>query len=146
MNMKKLLKRNEFYVILIIVVLSLLIQMKSGQFFTANNIVDLVRSLIVPGMMAAGLFMVIASGNIDVSFPYTAMLCMFAVTKWFQTTGYDGPVIVGFLAAGLLGQALNDSLCMQDDIYKQMSAKGWYQTEQAEQQKIMKVKNQFAGM
>ena len=66
MNMKKLLKRNEFYVILIIVVLSLLIQMKSGQFFTANNIVDLVRSLIVPGMMAAGLFMVIASGNIDV--------------------------------------------------------------------------------
>lgn len=50
MNMKKLLKRNEFYVILIIVVLSLLIQMKSGQFFTANNIVDLVRSLIVPGM------------------------------------------------------------------------------------------------
>ena len=67
MNMKKLLKRNEFYVILIIVVLSLLIQMKSGQFFTANNIVDLVRSLIVPGMMAAGLFMVIASGNIDVS-------------------------------------------------------------------------------
>ena len=66
MNMKKLLKRNEFYVILIIVVLSLLIQIKSGQFFTANNIVDLVRSLIVPGMMAAGLFMVIASGNIDV--------------------------------------------------------------------------------
>lgn len=106
MNMKKLLKRNEFYVILIIVVLSLLIQMKSGQFFTANNIVDLVRSLIVPGMMAAGLFMVIASGNIDVSFPYTAMLCMFAVTKWFQTTGYDGPVIVGFLAAGLLGAFL----------------------------------------
>ena len=106
MNMKKLLKRNEFYVILIIVVLSLLIQMKSGQFFTANNIVDLVRSLIVPGMMAAGLFMVIASGNIDVSFPYTAMLCMFAVTKWFQITGYDGPVIVGFLAAGLLGAFL----------------------------------------
>ena len=38
-------------------------------------------------------------------------------------------------------QALNDSLCMQDDIYKEMSAKGWYQMEQAEQQKIMKVKN-----
>lgn len=31
---------------------------------------------------------------------------MFAVTKWFQTTGYDGPVIVGFLAAGLLGAFL----------------------------------------
>ena len=43
-------------------------------------------------------------------------------------------------------QALSDSLCMQDEIYKQMSAKGWYQTEQAEQQKLQKVKNQFAGM
>lgn len=42
--------------------------------------------------------------------------------------------------------ALNDTLCMQDDIYKKMSAKGWYTTDQAEQQKISKVKNQFAGM
>lgn len=42
--------------------------------------------------------------------------------------------------------ALNSSLCMQDDIYKKMSAKGWYTTDQAEQQKISKVKNQFAGM
>lgn len=43
-------------------------------------------------------------------------------------------------------QALNESLCMQDQIYKKMSAKGWYASEQAEQQKIAKVKNQFAGM
>ncbi|WP_313072402.1 spore coat protein [Lacrimispora sp.] len=42
--------------------------------------------------------------------------------------------------------ALNDSLCIQDSLYKKMSAKGWYTTEQAEQQKITKVKNQFAGM
>lgn len=42
--------------------------------------------------------------------------------------------------------ALNDTLCMQDDIYKKMSAKGWYTTDQAEQQKISKIKNQFAGM
>ena len=43
-------------------------------------------------------------------------------------------------------QALNSSLKVQDDIYKAMSAKGWYQTEQAEEQKKQKVKNQFAGM
>ena len=42
--------------------------------------------------------------------------------------------------------ALNESLCIQDQIYKKMSAKGWYSTEQAEEQKITKVKNQFAGM
>ena len=43
-------------------------------------------------------------------------------------------------------QALNSSLEMQDELYKKMSAKGWYSTETAEQQKVMKVKNQFAGM
>lgn len=80
--------------------------MKSGQFFTPNNLVDLLRSLIVPGMMAAGLFMVIASGNIDVSFPYTAMLCMFSVTKLFQVIDYQGPVILGFAIAGLIGALL----------------------------------------
>ena len=43
-------------------------------------------------------------------------------------------------------KALNESLCLQDQIYKKMSAKGWYSSEQAEPQKITKVKNQFAGM
>ena len=83
MKGRNLLKKNEFYITVIIIVLACIIQVISGQFFTSNNLVDLLRSMIVPGMMAAGLFMVIVSGNIDVSFPYTAMLCMFAVTKWF---------------------------------------------------------------
>ena len=41
--------------------------------------------------------------------------------------------------------ALNDSLCMQDEIYNQMSAKGWYPTEQAPQQKITQVRQKFSG-
>ena len=102
MKLKRMMKRNEFYVALIIVALSVLIQIKSGQFFTANNMVDLARSLIVPGMMAAGLLMVIASGNIDVSFPYTAMLCMYFVTKLFADMNYTGPVLVGFLIAAVM--------------------------------------------
>ena len=72
MKGRNLLKKNEFYITVIIIVLACIIQVISGQFFTSNNLVDLLRSMIVPGMMAAGLFMVIVSGNIDVSFPYTA--------------------------------------------------------------------------
>ena len=106
MTIKKLLRRNELYAAVIIVILTAVIQGKSGQFFTANNLVDMVRSLIVPGMMACGLFMVIASGNIDVSFPYTAMLCMFSVTRLFQIIDYQGSVIVGFLMAAVLGLLL----------------------------------------
>ena len=41
--------------------------------------------------------------------------------------------------------ALKDSLTMQDDIYKKMAAKGWYPSEQAEQQKIQKVKQKYSA-
>ncbi|MBQ9518028.1 MAG: spore coat protein [Eubacterium sp.] len=40
--------------------------------------------------------------------------------------------------------ALNNSLTMQDDIYKKMEAKGWYKTEQAEQNKIDNLKQKFS--
>lgn len=42
--------------------------------------------------------------------------------------------------------ALEESLCIQDNIYKKMSAKGWYSNETAQPEKVQKVKNQFAGM
>lgn len=42
--------------------------------------------------------------------------------------------------------ALNESLCMQDDIYKKMQAKGWYSTEQADQSKIATLKQKFSNL
>lgn len=106
MKLINLAKKNEFYVLIIIIVLACIIQAISGQFFTSNNIVDLLRSMIVPGMLAAGLFMVIVSGNIDVSFPYTAMLCMFVITKIFADINYQGPASLAFLLAGIIGMFL----------------------------------------
>ena len=41
-------------------------------------------------------------------------------------------------------KALDDTLQMQTQIYQQMSAKGWYPTQQAEQQKIQQVKQKFS--
>lgn len=39
--------------------------------------------------------------------------------------------------------ALSDSLSMQSSVYTQMSAHGWYTTEQAEPQKLQQVKQKF---
>lgn len=39
--------------------------------------------------------------------------------------------------------ALECSIKIQDDVYNEMSAKGWYPTEQAEQKKINQVKQKF---
>lgn len=44
----------------------------------------------------------------------------------------------------VFGEALQDNLNMQSDIYKQMEANGWYQTAQAQQQQIAQVHQKFA--
>ena len=102
----KLFRRNEFYVACTIMALGCLIQGVSGQFFTTNNITDLARSIIVPGMLGLGTMMILISGNIDISFPALSMLSMFAVIKWFMAIQYQGPVVLGFILCAVLGAAL----------------------------------------
>jgi spore coat protein CotF len=41
--------------------------------------------------------------------------------------------------------ALNASLNMQDSIYDEMTAKGWYPTQQVEQKKIDTVRQKFSA-
>ena len=41
--------------------------------------------------------------------------------------------------------ALNNALNMQDMIYDKMSAKGWYPTEQVEQNKVENVKQKYSS-
>ncbi len=40
--------------------------------------------------------------------------------------------------------ALNDSLCMQGDIYQKMAGKGWYPSQQADQQQIDQVRQKYS--
>ena len=103
---KKKLGQTEFYVFLIIILLALLIQARSGQFFTGNNLTDLFSALIVPGMFACGTFMVLVSGGTDVSFPALASLCAYATTKLFLDMNYGGSVLLPLLFAMVLGGLL----------------------------------------
>ncbi len=41
--------------------------------------------------------------------------------------------------------SLNDSLKLQDEIYKKMRAKGWYKTEQAKQSELDTLKQKFSA-
>ena len=42
--------------------------------------------------------------------------------------------------------ALNEALCMQGNVYKQMSDHGWYPSEQAQAQRVQQVKQKYAAM
>ena len=41
--------------------------------------------------------------------------------------------------------ALNETLTMQDSIYQQMSAKGWYTEDQVPQQKLNQLRQKFSA-
>ena len=83
MNIKNLLLRNETALIIAIIVLSLIIGIKSPEFFTLANLFDIFRSSFVQLIFALGVLIVIISGGIDISFPavgifagYTAVVLM----------------------------------------------------------------------
>lgn len=113
---RKLLRRNETYISLVIMLLALLIELRSQQFFTPNNLVDLASALIVPGLFAVGAFLVIVSGGIDVSFPALASLSVYTTTKILLDVKYEGgmllPILMVLVFGGLLG-AVNGFLISQ---------------------------------
>ena len=101
--MKKVLRKNEFYIFLTILFLALIVEIRSGQFFTNNNIVDITRTLIVPAILTIGAFIVIVSGGIDVSFTAIASLSMYVTTKILIDIGYEGTVFLPFIMSAVLG-------------------------------------------
>lgn len=104
---KKLSRRNEPYIFLVLLVLCVLIEVRSGQFFTPNNIVDKLSALVVPGIFAVGAFMVIVSGGMDVSFPALASLSAYATTKMLLDANYTGgiwlPILISLAIGAVLG-------------------------------------------
>lgn len=108
--MKKMFERvvraNEFYLFLVIVVLAIVIQLRSGQFFAPNNLVDIANAMVVPGMFAIGAYLVIISGGIDVSFPALASLAVYATTSYLVSIGYQGSIIFPILLVVIIGALL----------------------------------------
>lgn len=104
MNLKRLTKKTECYIGIIIVVFAAVVQLRSGQFLSGNNIVDLLRSLTIPAMFLIGEMMVLVSGGVDCSFPAIASLSMYFVCLKFDGV-FDNPIPY-FLLAMLIGLAM----------------------------------------
>ncbi|MGA2545931.1 MAG: ABC transporter permease [Rectinemataceae bacterium] len=110
---RRILKRSEPYVLAATILLGLLIQARSGQFFSGNNLVDLARSLVVPALFSIGCMMVIVSGGIDVSFTAVASLAMYVTDRTLLASHYSGDIMLAYAMSaglGLLMGALNGVL------------------------------------
>lgn len=102
-TINKMLRRNEFYILLIIIVLCIIIEIRSGQFFTINNLVDLASAMIIPTLFGLGQYIVIISGGFDLSFCTMASLCSYVTVDYFLKLEYTGSLIIPLLFAIGLG-------------------------------------------
>ena len=104
--MKKIVKTNEFFVAITLVVMCTVIQSISPSFLTPVNITSLLRQLTVNGIMAFALMMGIIAGGIDVSFPAIAVCSMYITQKLMEKIDYSGLLVWPILMAVGIGTVL----------------------------------------
>ncbi|NLJ94588.1 MAG: ABC transporter permease [Clostridiaceae bacterium] len=101
--LKNLVKKTEFYVALVILVIALLIHVRSGAFFQTNNILDILNASVVPGLFTVSTFMIILSGGMDISFPAIAALTSYVTVDVLNSINYEGSMVLIFVMAAVLG-------------------------------------------
>jgi simple sugar transport system permease protein len=76
---KKILKRNEVYLFFVIIGLSIILSIFNPNFFTLENLFDILRSYSFMGILAVGLLVVLLSGGIDISFTANATVAQYVM-------------------------------------------------------------------
>jgi simple sugar transport system permease protein len=100
--MRKFMKQTEFYLALVIILLSLVITAYNPRFLMAENLFDLLKSFSVMGIMAVGvLFVLILGGTPDVSFTAIAQVAEYVVM--IMALKWGGNILLAFLAACAIG-------------------------------------------
>ena len=104
-SMKKAFRAHEFYLLLVIIFLIVLLAIVSGgKFIAIDNLVDMFAGNAALGVMAVGFLVVLISGGIDMSFMAVASIAQYLVAKFMLSVG--GNMILVFILAGLIGIAL----------------------------------------
>jgi simple sugar transport system permease protein len=70
-------RSHEFWLLAVIVVLSLVLSLATDSFLTFQNLFDLLTSNAFVGILAAGLLVVLVAGHIDISFTATASVAQY---------------------------------------------------------------------
>ncbi len=90
---------TEWYLILVIVVLIAILSMATEDFFSLENLFDILISNAFLGIIAAGFLVVLISGGIDISFTATATVAQYIVAGFIIKHGGNWAVAFGMAAA-----------------------------------------------
>ncbi|WP_202884112.1 ABC transporter permease [Vibrio sp. S12_S33] len=92
----------ELWLGLVIIILSVFFALNTDSFFTIRNLLDLAESYSVMGIFALGLFVVLVTGGIDISFAAIASSVQYIVATFAMKFGFSDPTL-GIVAAMFLG-------------------------------------------
>ncbi len=92
-------RRNEFYLLLVILAFSAAVTIVNPAFLTVENMFDLIRSSTGMAILAIGFFVVLLSGGIDISFPAVAIVAQYITVQVLIATGVSNLAFAFALAA-----------------------------------------------
>lgn len=103
-SMRNLIKRHEFYLFVIILFISAMITAFNRAFISLENILDLLKIYSFIGILATGVFVVLLSGGIDLSFTAVATVSMYLMGSYMLA--WEGNLFLSFLIALSVGAVL----------------------------------------
>ncbi|RNE64171.1 ABC transporter permease [Cryobacterium tepidiphilum] len=97
---------NEGVLALILVVLVIAMTIVNSDFLSAGTLFAILRSSIVPTVLALGVLIVIISGGIDVSFPAIAIFSAYTTVVLMRGSGIDAGVVLVLVVSLVIGALL----------------------------------------
>ncbi|WP_413491680.1 ABC transporter permease [Morganella psychrotolerans] len=103
-SLRGLLQHHEFWLAVLIMLLCLFLGVTNEDFMTLGNVFDMTTSTAILAIMACGLFVVLVSGGIDISFPATAAISQYVMATYVLSQG--GNFFIAFAIAAVTGLLL----------------------------------------
>jgi simple sugar transport system permease protein len=99
--LKTIRRRPETWLFVVILIVGAVFALTARDFLSLPNVIDLLETYSVQAIMAMGLFVVLVSGGIDISFAATASVAQYSAALIATRLGMPAPlVIAGGLAIG----------------------------------------------
>ena len=110
-RLSRLVGQHEFWLGLLVVALAVGLSISTDEFFSLGNLTDVATSYAILGILACGLFVVLISGGIDISFPAMTAIAQYAMASWMIAHGGNFILaLVMAMAVGLLLGLINGLL------------------------------------
>lgn len=110
-RLSRLVGQHEFWLGLLVVALAVGLSISTDEFFSLGNLTDVATSYAILGILACGLFVVLISGGIDISFPAMTAIAQYAMASWVIAHGGNFALaLIIAMAVGLLLGLINGFL------------------------------------